>query len=393
MRPIRLAANQVPRFYRGGAAIAELRGTKAPDEFLPEDWVGSTTATYGSDTDGLTRLDDGRTLRAAIEADPEAFLGPRHVSAYGADPALLVKLLDAGERLPVHCHPGREFASRHLGCRNGKTEAWVVVGTRGGGSGGLESEAGTQVTGGHAGPSGSPPVDQGPRVHLGFRRDVDPEWLAGVVAGQQAGPLLASLNALPVAPGDTVLVPAGVPHAIGEGVLLVELQEPTDFSVLLEWDGFAVDGRRDGHLGLGFDLALRCVDRSGRGVDELARLCGGRGQVRPGVERLFPAEADPFFRAERLRPDPPASAGSLQRTTLDAAFSILVVTYGSGLVETDAGALGLSRGDTVLLPFAAGRGEVSGPLEAVRCLPPEPEVAPRKAAAADPGEPDRREAR
>ncbi len=421
MRPIRLAANQVPRFYRGGAAIAELRGTKAPDEFLPEDWVGSTTATYGSDADGLTRLDDGRTLRAAIEADPEAFLGPRHVSAYGADPALLVKLLDAGERLPVHCHPGREFASSHLGCRNGKTEAWVVVGTRGGGSGGLESEAGTEVAGGHAGPSGSPPVnrgsggleseagtevagghagpsgsppvDQGPRVHLGFRRDVDPEWLAGVVAGQQAGPLLASLNALPVAPGDTVLVPAGVPHAIGEGVLLVELQEPTDLSVLLEWDGFAVDGRRDGHLGLGFDLALRCVDRSGRGADELARLCGGRGQVRPGVERLFPAEADPFFRAERLRPDPPASAGSLQRTTLDAAFSILVVTYGSGLVETDAGALGLSRGDTVLLPFAAGRGEVSGPLEAVRCLPPEPEVAPRKAAAADPGEPDRREAR
>jgi mannose-6-phosphate isomerase len=247
-------------------------------------------------------------------------------------------------------------------------------------------------------------VDQTfPRVHLGFRDDADPGWLAGVVAAQQAGPLLASLNALPVAAGDTVLVPAGVPHAIGEGVLLVELQEPTDFSVLLEWDGFAIDGRRDGHLGLGFDLALQCVDRSGRGADELARLRGGRGQVGPGVERLFPDEADPFFRAERLRP----GAGS--PVTVDAGFSILVVTYGSGRVETDAGALDLDRGDTVLLPFAAGHAEVGGELEALRCLPPAPEASPWTAGAgapqptradalqpsspARPGEPERREAR
>jgi len=347
MRPIRLAANQVPRFYRGGTAIAELRGIRERGAYLPEDWVGSTTATFGSDGDGLTRLDDGRTLRAAVEADPEGFLGPRHAAAYGANPALLVKLLDAGERLPVHCHPGRDFARRHLDCPFGKTEAWVVVGTRG----------------------------DAPRVHLGFRADVEPDRLAGLVAEQASGPLLASLNALPVAAGDTVLVPAGVPHAIGEGVFLVELQEPTDLSVLLEWDGFAVDGRRDGHLGLGFDLALQCVDRSGRGADELARLRAGRGRVRPGVERLFPDEADPFFRAERIRPDPVA--------TLDPAFSILVVTAGSGRLETGAGVLGLERGDTVLLPFAAGRGEVGGRLEAVRCLPPEPEAAPGTAVAAD----------
>ena len=39
-----------------------------------------------------------------------------------------------------------------------------------------------------------------------------------------------------------VLVPAGVLHAIGEGVLLVELQEPEDLSILLEWRGFELDG-------------------------------------------------------------------------------------------------------------------------------------------------------
>jgi mannose-6-phosphate isomerase len=342
MKPIRLPANRFPRFYRGGPAIDELRGTNrvAAGAVLPEDWVGSTTTAFGSATDGLTRLEDGRTLREAVQADPEGFLGRRHADAYGATPALLVKLLDAGERLPVHCHPGRDFARRHLDCPWGKTEAWVIAGTRG----------------------------PEPVVHLGFREAMDPGRLAGLVEGQRVDALLASLNTVPVAAGDTMLVPAGVPHAIGEGVLLVELQEPTDFSVLLEWEGFAVDGRRQGHLGLGFDLALGCVDRSGWRPAELGRLRGGRGLVRAGVERLFPAEADPFFRAERLRPDPAAP--------LEAAFSILVVSDGSGRLEAPGGSLDLRRGDTVLVPFAAGAGAVRGRLEAVRCLPPSPEEGP-----------------
>jgi len=342
VKPIRLPANRFPRFYRGGPAIDELRGTtpEAGAAFLPEDWVGSTTTAFGSGVDGLTRLEDGRTLREAVAADPEGFLGREHAEAYGDSPALLVKLLHAGERLPVHCHPDREFARRHLDCPWGKTEAWVIAGT------------------------------EGPEavVHLGFREAMDPGRLAGLVAGQRVEPLLAGLNAVPVAVGDTVLVPAGLPHAIGQGVLLVELQEPTDLSVLLGWEGFAIDGRRHGHLGLGFELALGCVDRSAWSQDRLARLRGGRGPDRPGVERLFPAEADPFFRAERLSPDPTAR--------LEAAFSILVVTGGSGRLETAGGSLELARGATVLVPFAAGAGEVRGRLAAVRCLPPAPDAGP-----------------
>jgi mannose-6-phosphate isomerase len=342
VKPIRLPANRFPRFYRGGPAIDELRGTTpgTGGDFLPEDWVGSATAAFGSDADGLTRLEDGSTLRQAIEADPEGLLGPDHADAYGASPALLVKLLHAGERLPVHCHPDRDFARRHLGCPWGKTEAWVIAGTE---------------------------VPE-PVVHLGFREAMDAGRLAELVATQRVEQLLASLNTVPVAVGDTVLVPAGLPHAIGQGVLLVELQEPTDLSVLLEWEGFAIDGRAQGHLGLGFELALGCVDRSGRSPARLAGLRGGRGPVRPGVERLFPAAADPFFRAERLRPEPVAA--------LEPAFSILVVTGGSGELETRGGSLELARGDTVLVPFAAGPGEVCGRLTAVRCLPPAPPDGP-----------------
>ncbi len=319
MTPLRLGPNQLHRFYAGGQAIAEFRGVASTDDHAPEDWVGSTTPLFGQTEVGLSALDDGRPLRDAVAADPEGFLGPEHVARFGADPALLTKLLDAGERLPVHCHPDRTFARDHLGLSYGKTEAWIVIGT-----GGAE-----------------------PTVYLGFTRDVEAGTLAGWVREQDAAALLGSLHALPVAPGDTVYVPAGLPHAIGAGVFIVEVQEPTDLSVLLEWRGFEVDGSADGHLGLGFDVALGAVDRSGWSRDAIDELRAGD---------LLPAAADRFFRAQRLR------GGD----ELDAGFSILVATEGEGRV----GGLPIRRGDTALVPYSAGAVGLEGSVEVIRARPP-----------------------
>ena len=129
--PLVLPPNQLARFYRGGARIDQLRGAASHDaggasprvdgrasthvDGGPEDWVGSTTTALGADSEGLSRLPDGRYLRDAIKERLIGFLGPDHVRRWGSNPALLVKLLDAGERLPVHFHPGRAFARRELG--------------------------------------------------------------------------------------------------------------------------------------------------------------------------------------------------------------------------------------------------------------------------------------
>jgi mannose-6-phosphate isomerase len=344
VEPIVLGPNQVHRFYRGGPAIAEFRGIESEDEHAPEDWVASATSVFGSDGTGLSTLPDGRTAHEAFGADPEGFFGPRHAERFGADPCLLVKLLEAGERLPVHCHPDREFARRHLDCPNGKTEAWVMVEVR----------------------SSEPEAE----VFLGFREEVDPAALAGWVSGQDTRAILGAMHRFPVSIGDTVLVPAGLPHAVGEGVFLVELQEPTDLSVLLEWEGFDIDGASDGSLGLGFDVALGCVDRSGWVMERLDRLRSpreGGHDARPGVDVLFPSEADPFFRAERIRPRDAAA--------LPAGFSIVVITLGRGHLEFgSAGAMEVVRGNTVLVPFAAGDCRLVGSLEAVRCMPPDPDA-------------------
>jgi mannose-6-phosphate isomerase len=321
--PLILPPNQFHRFYAGGARIDALRGAPAGEDGRPEDWIGSTTTAFGEESEGLSRVADGRLVRDLVDADPEALLGPEHVGRFGADPGLLVKLLDAGERLPVHVHPGRDFARSHLGSRWGKTEAWLI----------LDAEPGASV-------------------HVGLREPIDAATLRRWVDDQDAGEMLAALHELPVRAGDAILVPAGTLHAIGAGILLLELQEPTDLSVLVEWRRFGVNSGAE-HLELGWSEALAAADRTP--ADPAAFTAA------PG--RLLPQAADPYFRAERLR----------NGAECEPSFAVLVALAGAATLHTERGGeLALIAGTTALVPYAAGMTTLTGDLEAIRCLPPDP---------------------
>jgi mannose-6-phosphate isomerase len=328
VKPTLLPPNGVRRFYRGGPAIAALRGAPPPQDpdalREPEDWVGSTTEAFGEPGVGLSALPDGRLLRDVVGDDPRAWLGDAHVARWGSDPALLVKLLDAGERLPVHVHPDGPFARSHLGTRFGKTEAWVVVG----GSG---------------------------VVHLGWRADVAPEQIRAWVDVQDAEAMLAALHPLELAVGDAVFVPAGVPHAIGAGLLIAELQEPSDMSVMLEWDGHGIAGEDEATLGLGWPTALACVEHAARDADGLR---GPRGE-----RRALPPAADAFFGADWLADGAELAQG----------FTVLLVLEGTGRLETaDGESLSVARGDNVVIPYAAGVSRLTGDVRALACRPADP---------------------
>ena len=293
----------------------------------------------------LTKLPDGRYLADVVEADPQGWLGPEHAQYFGPSVGVLVKLLDAGERLPVHVHPSRAFALRHLGSRHGKTEAWVVLAARG----------------------------AEPAVYLGWSRDVEAAELAAWVKEQDTGAMLSNLNKLDVRPGDAVLVPAGTAHAIGGGVFSVELQEPTDFSIMLEFAGFDLDPS-GGELGLGRDLALSCVREkafSARDLELLRRekpsAAPGSAGAPPAVQDVLPAAAAAYFRAQRVF----GSRGG----KLEPSFAVLIAVSGEGALSGEGWRVPLQAGSTFVVPWGAGPIQVDGDVELLRCLPPLPSDA------------------
>ena len=334
---IHLTPNTPRRFYRGGQRILAFRGLEVPDDFdgrRPEDWLASTTRLFAEGGEGLTVLPDGRLLADALEQDPVGWLGEEHLARHGVAPGLLVKLLDAGERLPVHSHPDRAFATRHLDCAHGKTEAWLVV-----------------------------DAEPGAMVWVGFREDVDAAHLAELVQAQDER-LLALLNGFEVQRGDAVLVPAGQPHAIGAGVLVVELQEPTDFSVMLEHDRFGIDAD---HAWLGLDpqVALASVARTALTSEDVGGL-RTRWLDGSGARPALPAEAAEYFRADVVQ------SGN-ESARLPAGFSVLVVVEGTGTLRpAHQEAVPLEAGQTLLIPHAAGDLLVDGAVTVLRCSPAGP---------------------
>ena len=320
--PSKLPSNQFDHFYKGGNRIGKLRnGPGGP--MRPEEWIGSTTTRFGEAVNGLSKLADGRLLKDAITADPVSWLGEKHLDKFGNSIEILVKLLDPDQRLPVHYHPDQSFAKEKLHMNHGKTEAWIIL---------------------------DAPV--GAKVGIGFKKQMSKAEVAALVKAHDSQGLLDSLVFKEVKAGDAVFVPAGVAHAIESGIFVLELQEPTDLSILLEWDGFAVDGDKDGHLNLGFDTALDALRLTPLSRDEERQIITkfDIGGQRSGA--IFNSLANPFFRADYL---------TQGHAKVESGFGIFLALSGEGAMIFDNDQrLEIKQGDAVVIPYCAGGFTLSG---------------------------------
>jgi mannose-6-phosphate isomerase len=326
MQPQLLPPNVIAHWYAGGKALAAWRGLPPVGDRSPEEWVGATTARFGEPNLGPARLADGTLLRDAVRADPRGWLG--RDDGEPGDTGVLVKLLDAGQRLPVHVHPSREYASRHLGCTYGKTEAWYVL------------EAADDAA-----------------VWVGWREEVGPHRLSQLVEAQDAEAMLALMHRVPVRPGNGVLVPGGTPHAIGAGILLVEAQEPTDQSILLERNNTTASDD-EVFLGLARDVALSAVETTAR--TDITALIRHTGRDVAALVGVLPEEAAPFFRMELLTPG----------VNVPSGFAVGVVLSGAGTVTSmHREPLAVKRGQTLVIPAAAGDWHLDGDVQLLVCRP------------------------
>ena len=312
----KLPSNQFDHFYKGGNRIGKLRnGPGGP--MRPEEWIGSTTTRFGESINGLSKLANGQLLRDVISEDPINWLGKKHIAKFGNSIEILVKLLDPDQRLPVHYHPDQKFAKEKLHLNHGKTEAWIIL---------------------------DAPV--GAKVGIGFKEQMQKADVARLVASHDSAGLLDSLVFKEVKAGDAVFVPAGVVHAIESGIFVLELQEPTDLSILLEWDGFAVDGDKDGHLNLGFDTALDALRLNPLSVEQQGQIISRFESSEVISHGIFKSIADNFFRADYLTGD---------SKKIEPGFGIFLALAGNGVMKfSNSNPLEVNTGDAIVIPYSAG---------------------------------------
>jgi len=350
-----LPPNRVWRAYTGGKLLDGIEGKTEPcDSNFPEDWIGSATrATNAGREDidegaGIARGADGVEVRidSLLAQDPGGVLGLAHVAAFGVHPQLLVKYLDSAVRLHLQAHPSVAWSRQHLGDDKGKTEAWWILGCRG----------------------------PDPYVHIGFQRPPEPGAWGRMMKDQDIAAMLACFDKIPVVPGEVLLIPGGTPHAIGEGVFLLEVQEPTDYVVKTEFEvaGIRLD-EQAATMRRGVEGVLDLFDYTAYSSAAVKAAFGPRPRVLAETESgreemlLGPPQTD-RFELRRIEVE-----GTFQAAT-DSRYSILVVLEGGGAIRGGGGGLGVKRWSKVLAPACLEALTFEGNMTLARCLPPLPPV-------------------
>ncbi len=317
--PIKELETRVFRTYRGGALLAEFMGREEEDGFMPEDWISSFVEAKNKKViknEGLTLADCGGVCLLADVVDKDDFGGGR------SDAGVLVKLLDSAERLGIQVHPTKEYAKRIFNSEYGKTECWHILGTRNIG--------------------GEPPS-----VYIGFKENITKEKWRELFERQDVLGMLGTMHKIEVKAGDTILVTGGTPHAIGAGCFMLEIQEPTDYTMRAE--RVTVAGEiltpMQMHYGVGEENMLDCFEYVGVSEKELRErvmLKPRQSQSCPTLVHLVSYTDTPCFALDAIR-------GGVYRYKSDS-FATLIVTGNGGEMSYDGKTADLSRGEKYFIP-------------------------------------------
>ncbi|HQR05778.1 MAG TPA: class I mannose-6-phosphate isomerase [Gemmatales bacterium] len=274
----------------GGYHLSTLLDGTVCENPIGEAWLLSDHPRHES----LLQTDGNITLRDTIAAEQRANPATRF--------PLLIKLLDANQNLSIQVHPNDQQAKQWSPKDGGKTEAWVVLAA--------EPDA---------------------AIYLGLKPGIDLATFARELASGNA-PLC--LNRYEPKPGETYFVPAGTVHALGQGVLVLEVQQTSDATYrLYDWGRTGADGKpRELHL------------EAGQACTQVAPVGAGLQTPRrdpDGAERLVKC---PFFTLRRW-----TSAG-----TISVNSPAIVIPWGNSVRVQSSGGI-LMQGHACLTPAPMGQ--------------------------------------
>jgi len=324
--PVFFDSNRVWRCYTGGKLLDCFLGNdNAVDGNFPEEWLASVTCANNDDhqqfpNEGLSRIRGTNILfRDVLKHFPSDALG----GAADDGIEVLCKFLDSAIRLPVQCHPDREFARKYCNSEYGKTESWLILSTR-------------EIDG------------ETPYILLGFKPDVSENKFRAAVEAQDIPAMMKCFHKFPVKPGEVYFIPGRIPHAIGPGILLLEFQEPTDLVIQPEKHiGDMILSEKQMWGDLDHDTAFSCFDYKGISPEKLLKKFKLTAKIKKQLpnallESIIGPEHTDCFQVDRL-----TVSGEFE-FSCDSLWHLGIVTAGSGTV-TATEKLTVKRGDSFFI--------------------------------------------
>jgi mannose-6-phosphate isomerase len=287
----------------GGRLLVEKRGNAQQQTVggtFGESWeVSGVEGDVSTIANGFL---EGNNLQEAVEIYMGELVGDKVFTRSGEEFPLLIKYIDAQDKLSVQVHPDDKLSAARHGA-NGKTEMWYV----------LDCEPGANLL-------------------IGFKEGVTREIYEAAVADGTVGELL---NAVPVKPGDAYFIPAGTVHAIGKGILIAEIQQTSDVTYrIFDWNRTDKEGNpRELHT----ELALDAIDFTApvRNVT----------QVPSTGEAALLVEC-PYFTTNAVD-----VAGRTERELASRdSFTVYICLGGELTLTTPGGSVELVKDDVVLIP-------------------------------------------
>lgn len=342
-KPVFFEKNRVFRVYLGGKLFSDFFGDDSEDCFYPEEWVcSSTRALNEGSTDefeGISLVKDTNIhFNELLQNEKELMLGNRNSFD------VLVKALDSAIRLPVQAHPDKAFSRVHFNSEFGKAESWIVLGAR-----------------------------ENACIYFGFKDGVTAEEFEKAVDASETDKTAMEnlLNKIPVSVGDVYFIPAKAVHAIGAGCLILEVQEPTDFTIQPErWCGDYHLSDMQMYLDLDKDTALKVFDYS-YNYDRVMKECKKTpitAYENDGCKKeiLISKEDTPCFSVERY-------VVNVGKTEALEGVCVYVVTDGLGKLISDGSEKEIKKGDYFFMPYCCDGKftvESDNSITLAKCVPP-----------------------
>lgn len=344
----------------GGRELDRFRGVEPPRDTPngAEAWVGSMTRANGATPENPNLgcaevlLPDGRRelLVDVVTRNPEKTLGPRHMEVYGPNLGLLVKMIDAKTPFLLQCHPTRENARKYWNSRYGKEECWYVLATR-------------------------KDQPEQPYILLGFKEGITREKLEEAYRQGDEARLASLCHKVPVKEGECYLIPGGVPHALGAGCFVAEIQEPSDLTAVPFPQEYLLDYRRKANP-LGVFVAedealyetrmLNTFHYEGQSYDSLLQRLKSRERVlrrEPGGREIeiFGEEDTPSFSCTVVQ----VSGTMARKDTGDVQIGI--VLSGAGVIHCGERTIPVKQGSELFFPCQVEGAVFEGEFSIILC--------------------------